>query len=434
MLRSLSTNSSHCDRIMTTYTQLSAPDKQQLNAELATQFSTYAAAGLNLDMTRGKPSAQQLDLSNAMMSIDDYKDASGTDCRNYGGLDGLPQMKALFAEILEQSTGNIIVGGNSSLTMMFDTLARACLFGVSEEDQPWQGQSPRFLCPSPGYDRHFTASQTLGLESILVNMTEDGPDMDQVETLVAKDESIKGIWCVPKYSNPTGISYSDEVVDRLASMKTAAVDFRIMWDNAYAEHHIDGDLDSVKDIISACEAAGNPDRAYVFASTSKISFAGSGVAAFASSPANVAFAKKVIGAQSIGPDKVNQLRHIELFPDLLALREHMNKHAALLAPKFQLVDQILNEELADADIATWTRPKGGYFTSLDMAQGSAKRAIELSAELGVKLTAAGAPFPYGIDPNDCNIRIAPSFPTLDEIDTAMRVFTLCVKIAALESL
>lgn len=419
---------------MTTYTQLPAADKQQLDAELASRFKAYAADDLNLDMTRGKPSAQQLDLSNSMMSLSQYKDANGTDCRNYGGLDGLPQMKALFAEILEQSPANIIVGGNSSLTMMFDTLARACLFGVSEEDLPWQGQTPHFLCPSPGYDRHFTASQTLGLESVLVNMTENGPDMDQVEALVAEDESIKGIWCVPKYSNPTGISYSDEVVERLARMKTAAVDFRIMWDNAYAEHHIDGNLDIVKDILPACEAAGNPDRAYVFASTSKISFAGSGVAAFASSTANIAFAKKIIGSQSIGPDKVNQLRHIELFPDLAALREHMNKHAALLAPKFQLVDKILNEELADAGIATWTQPRGGYFTSLDMSQGSAKRAVELSAQLGVKLTTAGAPFPYGIDPKDCNIRIAPSFPTLDEIETAMRVFTLCVKIAALESL
>lgn len=419
---------------MTTYTQLSAADKEQLNAELATQFKAYAADGLNLDMTRGKPSAEQLELSNAMMSIDQYKDANGTDCRNYGGLDGLPQMKALFAEILEQSAENIIVGGNSSLTMMFDTLARACLLGVSEEDQPWQKQSPRFLCPSPGYDRHFTASQTLGLESILVEMTDDGPDMDQVEALVANDESIKGIWCVPKYSNPTGISYSNEVVERLAGMKTAAVDFRIMWDNAYAEHHINGDLDTVKDILAACQTAGNPDRAYVFASTSKISFAGSGVAAFASSPANVTFAKSVIGAQSIGPDKMNQLRHIELFPDLAALRKHMNEHAALLAPKFELVDKILSAELSEAGIATWTEPKGGYFTSLDMSQGSAKRAIALSAELGVKLTAAGAPFPYGIDPNDCNIRIAPSFPNLDDIETAMRVFTLCIKIAALESL
>jgi len=419
---------------MTTYTELSIADKARLQTELTAQFEQYASSGLNLDMTRGKPSAEQLDLSNAMMSLSEYKDTAGTDCRNYGGLDGLPAMKALFAEILETPASNIIVGGNSSLTMMFDTLARACLFGVSEIDQPWQGQSPKFLCPSPGYDRHFTASQTLGLESVLVNMTDAGPDMDQVEKRVAEDDSIKGIWCVPKYSNPTGITYTDEVVDRLANMKTAAVDFRIMWDNAYAEHHIDGNLDSVKDILKACEAAGNPDRAYVFASTSKISFAGSGVAAFASSPANIAFAKKIISAQSIGPDKVNQLRHIELIPDLAALRAHMKLHAALLAPKFQRVEKILSEELSEAGIATWTRPTGGYFTSLDMTQGSAKRAIELSAELGVKLTAAGAPFPYGIDPNDANIRIAPSFPTLDDIESAMRVFTLCVKLAALESL
>jgi len=419
---------------MTTYSELSSAERQQLNSELTQQFEQYTAQGLNLDMTRGKPSPEQLDLANSMLNMDGFKDSAGTDCRNYGGLDGLPEMKALFAEILEIPGDNIIVGGNSSLTLMFDTLARACLFGVSEMDMPWAAQSPRFLCPSPGYDRHFTASQTLGLESILINMRDDGPDMDQIEALVAEDESIKGIWCVPKYSNPTGITYSDEVVERLASMKTAAPDFRIMWDNAYAEHHIDGDLDSIKEIIAACAAAGHPNRAYVFASTSKISFAGSGVAAFASSPENVAYAKKIIGAQSIGPDKVNQLRHIKLFPNLAALREHMKQHAALLGPKFQLVDQILTQELSEAGIASWTQPRGGYFTSLDMSHGSAKRAIELSAKLGVKLTGAGAPFPYGLDPNDANIRIAPSFPGLEDIKLAMQVFTLCVKLSALEAI
>ena len=417
---------------MTAYRDLSAGELAELKTDLEAQYQAFAAQNLNLDMTRGKPSAEQLDLSNTLLQLGDYQDADGADCRNYGGLDGLPGMKALFADILEISPEQVMVGGNASLSLMFDTLARACLFGVSKAAKPWHGQGAKFLCPSPGYDRHFTASQTLGLESVLINLTETGPDMDQVESIVAEDASIKGIWCVPKYSNPTGITYSDETVDRLASMPTAADDFRIMWDNAYAEHVFSGELDSVKEIIAACGAAGNPDRPYVFASTSKMSFAGSGVAAFASSPSNIAYAKKIIGAQAIGPDKINQLRHLALFPDLESLRKHMQKHAALLAPKFEKVEQILVEELTSADIATWTKPKGGYFTSLDLKQGSAKRAVELSAKIGVKLTAAGAPFPYGIDPNDSNIRIAPSFPTLDEIETAMRAFTLCLKLAAVE--
>jgi DNA-binding transcriptional MocR family regulator len=418
---------------MTAYTQLSDAEKEHLLTVHRQQYDAFAAQQLNLDMTRGKPSTQQLNLSNDLLKMDGFKDSNGTDCRNYGGLDGLPAMKALFSEIIETAAENIIIGGNSSLTLMFDTLARACLFGVSEEASPWQGQTVKFLCPSPGYDRHFTVSQTLGLESIHVDMTDSGPDMDQVEALVAQDASIKGIWCVPKYSNPTGVTYSDEVVDRLARMKTAADDFRIMWDNAYAEHYFDGELDTVKEILAACAAAANPDRAYVFASTSKMSFAGSGVSAFASSTSNVSYAKKYIAAQSIGPDKVNQLRHLALFPDLTSLRKHMSKHAALLGPRFARVDQILNEELAEIDIAHWTKPRGGYFTSLDLNTGSAKRTIDLSAKLGVKLTSAGAPFPYGKDPQDCNIRIAPSFPELGDIDTAMRVLCLCAKLATLEA-
>ena len=418
---------------MTAYQALSASEKSSIKAELEQQYQSFAKQNLKLDMTRGKPSSKQLDLSNALLKIDHYQDSDNTDCRNYGGLDGLPKMKALFAAILDTSPGNIIVGGSSSLTLMFDTLSRACLFGVSENAAPWHGQSAKFLCPSPGYDRHFTVSQTLGLESVLVDMTDTGPDMDQVEALVANDASIKGIWCVPKYSNPTGISYSDETVDRLANMQTAADDFRIMWDNAYAEHVFSGELDAVKDIIAACDKATKPERPYVFVSTSKMSFAGSGVSAFASSPANVAYAKKFLGAQSIGPDKMNQLRQLELLPDLASVRAHMQKHAALLAPKFELVEQILHEELADTDIASWTQPKGGYFTSLDLKLGSAKRAIALCSDIGVKLTAAGAPFPYGVDPKDCNIRIAPSFPTLSEIETAMRVFTLCLKLVALQA-
>lgn len=418
---------------MTAYQALSASEKTNLKAELEQQYQALAHLNLKLDMTRGKPSAEQLDLSNTLLNIDHYQNLDDTDCRNYGGLDGLPKMKALFAEILDISADSIIIGGSSSLTLMFDTLARACLFGVSQSSAAWHGQAKKFLCPSPGYDRHFTVSQALGLESIRVGMTDSGPDMDQIEALVANDASIKGIWCVPKYSNPTGITYSDETVDRLAKMQTATDDFRIMWDNAYAEHYFAGQLDSVKDIIASCDAAGNRDRPYVFASTSKMTFAGSGVAAFASSPANVAYAKKFIGAQSIGPDKINQLRHLDLLPDLASVRAHMQQHAALLAPKFDKVQQILQAELADADIATWTQPKGGYFTSLDLKQGSAKRVIALCTDIGVKLTAAGAPFPYGKDPKDSNIRIAPSFPNLDEIETAMQVLALCSKIAALET-
>ncbi len=418
---------------MTAYTNLSNSEKSTLKATLEQQYADFSAQSLDLDMTRGKPCAEQSDLSNALLCNDQFTDSTGTDCRNYGGLDGLPQMKALFADILELKASNIIIGGSSSLIMMFDTLARACLFGVSESLAPWHGQDAQFLCPSPGYDRHFTASEALDLSSILIEMTDTGPDMDAVEALVANDASIKGIWCVPKYSNPTGITYSDETVERLANMKTAADDFRIMWDNAYAEHHLDNQLDSVKEIIAACAAAGNPNRAYVFASTSKMSFAGSGVAAFASSPENVAYAKKILGAQGIGPDKMNQLRHIALFPDLAALRAHMKKHAAILAPKFKRVDEILTEELTDSGIALWTKPTGGYFISLDLNQGSAKRAIELAANIGVKLTAAGAPFPKGIDPNDCNVRIAPSFPNMDDISTAMTAFTVCLKLAALDA-
>ncbi len=418
---------------MTAYTKLSDTEKEQLLTELRQPYDAFAAQQLNLDMTRGKPSTQQLDLANDLLTMDGFTDSAGTDCRNYGGLDGLPAMKALFSEIIEAPAENIIVGGNSSLTLMYDTLARASLFGVSEEASPWHGQAIKFLCPSPGYDRHFTVSQSLGFESVHVEMTDSGPDMDPLETLVAQDASIKGIWCVPKYSNPTGIRYTDEVVDRLASMKTAADDFRIMWDNAYAEHYFRGELDSVKEILAACATAANPDRAYVFASTSKMSFAGSGVSAFASSANNVSFAKKYISAQSIGPDKVNQLRHLALFPDLTILRDHMRKHAVLLGPKFARVDQILHEELAEIDIARWTKPRGGYFTSLDLNTGSAKRTIELSAKLGVKLTAAGAPFPNGVDPQDCNIRIAPSFPELADIETAIRVLCLCAKLATLEA-
>ncbi len=413
--------------------QLSVQERQALHQQLSEQHSELKAQGLSLDMTRGKPSTEQLDLANALLSKEDYIASDGTDCRNYGGLDGLPEMKALFAQMLETDASNIIVGGNSSLTLMHDALVRACLHGTAGVNKPWVGQEKRFLCPSPGYDRHFLITETLGFELVPVAMTDHGPDMDEVEALVAKDASIKGIWCVPKYSNPTGATYSNEVVNRLAKMPCAAPDFTIMWDNAYAEHHLDGNLDKLQDIISTCAEMGYPNRPLAFASTSKISFGGSGVACLASSEENIVHAKKHISVQSIGPDKLNQLRHVRFYKNLSGVRQHMKNHAAVLKPKFDEVGNILQQQLASSEVASWTRPRGGYFISLDMQIGSAKRAIELSDQIGVKLTGAGAPFPYGHDPLDGNIRIAPSFPSLSELRQATQALALCVKLAAVEA-
>lgn len=395
-------------------------------------YEELRSLGLSLDMTRGKPSAQQLDLSDDLLSLPggDYVDASGTDTRNYGGLDGLPEMKALFAGILGVDAANVIVGGSSSLTMMYDALARACLFGVPGGREPWvEIPDRKFICLTPGYDRHFLVTERLGFELVAVDMRDDGPDMDRVESLVAGDAGIKGMWCVPKFSNPTGAIYSAEVVERLAGMEAAAPDFRIMWDNAYAEHHFRGSYVKIANIAQCCERAGHPDRVFQFASTSKMTHPGSGVAAMAGSEANVADAKKHIEVQSIGPDKVNQLRHLKLFGDIGGLRDHMNRHAALLRPKFDLVQDILQDELGKLGIAEWTRPNGGYFISLDVPDGHAAEVVGLAAGAGVKLTAAGAPFPYGKDPRDRNIRIAPTFPPVDDIEQATRVLTACVKLA-----
>lgn len=414
-------------------TALSDSEKSSLIAELTAEYEAIVAQGLSLDMTRGKPGNAQLDLADDLLRLpgESHTANDGQDCRNYGGLDGLPEMKALFEQMMDAPATQIIVGGNSSLTMMHDAIVRACLYGVTENEAPWQASNCKFLCPSPGYDRHFAITETLGFELIVIDMNDDGPNMDQVEALVADDASIKGIWCVPKYSNPTGATYSDEVVMRLASMKTAASDFRIMWDNAYGEHYFDGELDSLKNILEACEQAGNPNRAYVFASTSKISYASAGVAAFASSPANVAWAKKHIAIQSIGPDKINQLRHLALFKDYTGLQAHMDQHAKQLKPRFAKVEDVLSTELDGWNVAEWTKPKGGYFTSLDLKAGSAKKVIERCAKAGVILTSAGATYPYGKDPHDANIRIAPSFPSVEEIEAAMKVFALCVKLEAL---
>jgi len=399
------------------------------------QYNQLLTLSLELDMTRGKPSPEQLNLSNRILNLpgEDYQDRGGGDIRNYGGLDGLPAMKSLFAAILEVEPGNIIVGGNSSLTMMYDTLQRACQFGVPGGSAPWnKTRNRKFLCPTPGYDRHFSITEHLGFELIGVDITETGPDMDQVEWLVEKDATIKGIWCVPKYSNPTGCCYGEETVKRLATMPTAARDFRIMWDNAYAEHHFSDKRPALANIADYCTQAGNDDRVVQFASTSKISLPGAGVAAMASSEANISDARKHISVQSIGPDKVNQLRHLRLFNNLEGLRRHMAEHAKLVKPKFDLVGTILDRELRDWGIAGWTIPFGGYFISLDVKDGKAKRVVELARQVGVKLTAAGAPFPYGKDPRDRNIRIAPTFPKIDEIRQATEVLVICIKLASSE--
>jgi DNA-binding transcriptional MocR family regulator len=393
--------------------------------------------GLKLDMTRGKPSNEQLDLANALSTVltaTDYKAADGTDARNYGGLDGLPEMKAIFADLLETAPRNVIIGGNSSLTMMHDAVVRGLLHGVPDGNGPWLKSKIKFLCPSPGYDRHFAICQAHGIEMLTVDMDANGPDMAQVEKLVAADASIKGMWCVPKYSNPTGNTYSAEVVARLSAMKTAAPDFRLFWDNAYAVHDLYDTTDPLPEIIAACAAAGNPNRPIVLASTSKISFAGAGIAALASSPANIADTLKHLGVQTIGPDKLNQLRHVRFFKDAAGVRAHMQKHAALLRPKFENVTRILERELGGTGLASFTKPRGGYFVSLDTLDGCATEVVKLADEAGVKLTPAGATFPYGRDPRNCNIRIAPSLPPPAQIETAMEVLALCVQLASARKL
>ncbi|MBK6578305.1 MAG: aminotransferase class I/II-fold pyridoxal phosphate-dependent enzyme [Sandaracinaceae bacterium] len=405
--------------------------------QLEASYAALKEKGLKLDMTRGKPSNEQLDLANALntaLAETDYKAADGTDGRNYGGLDGLPEMKAIFAELLETTPANVIVGGASSLTMMHDAVVRGLLHGVPDGDGPWVKSKVKFLCPAPGYDRHFSICQHHGIEMIPVEIDASGPDMDAVEKLVASDASIKGMWCVPKYSNPTGETYSAEAVERLAGMKTAAPDFRLFWDNAYAVHDLFDTTDPLVEIIGACAKAGNPNRPIVFASTSKISFAGAGVACLATSAANVADAKKHLGVQSIGPDKMNQLRHVRFFTDAAGVKAHMQKHSALLRPKFAAVDQIFERELGGTGLATWTKPRGGYFVSLDTLDGCATEVVKLADEAGVKLTPAGATFPLGKDPRNRNIRVAPSLPPASQVQTAMEVVALCVKLASARKL
>ena len=403
--------------------------------ELRGRYEAASKAGLSLDMTRGKPAPEQLDLSDPLLALPgagQFSDQDNTDCRNYGGIDGLPAMKQLFADILGCQRDAVIVGGNSSLTMMHDAVARAILFGVPGSDKPWGQQGTiRFLCPAPGYDRHFAVCEHLGIEMIPVSMNDNGPDMDEVEALVKADASIKGIWCVPRFSNPTGIVYSDDVVKRIAELgKIAGDNFRVFWDNAYAEHHFREVRQPVPDILSACLDAGHPDRVLLFTSTSKMTMAGAGVSAMASSPANIADARRHLSVQTIGPDKLNQLRHLAFFGGIEGLRSHMSQVGELLAPKFSLVQEILERDLGGKGIATWSDPNGGYFVSVTGPDECARPVIEMAAKAGVKLTPAGAPFAYGLDPRNRIIRLAPSFPPLEDIRQATEIFTLCLELVA----
>ena len=410
----------------------------ELKKQWEAQYSEMKATGLKLDMSRGKPSSSQLDISNGIFdclnSSDVMKAEDGTDCRNYGLLDGIPEAKRLFSEMLGIPVQNIIIGGNSSLNMMFDAISRAMTHGVYGSNQPWMKLDKiKFLCPSPGYDRHFAITELFGFELITIKMNSDGPDMDEVERLVSNDSSIKGIWCVPKYSNPEGVTYSDAVVKRFARLKPAAEDFRIFWDNAYAVHDL-YEADQLLNIFDECKAAGTEDIVFEFASTSKISFPGSGVSVMAASENNIKQIKSILTIQSIGPDKLNQLRHVKYFKDMAGIRQHMKKQAEVLIPKFELVTSMLEQELTELGLVSFHKPNGGYFISVNVPNGCAKRVVQLCKEAGVVLTSAGATYPYGKDPDDSNIRIAPTFPPLSELKTTMELFCLCVKLAGAEKL
>lgn len=421
---------------MSDYLEMSDDELSRLFHTVKSEYEHMRSLHLSLDMSRGKPGFDNMDLSGEMFDLvgndTGFKNISGIDCRNYGGLDGLAELKNLFGEILGISPEQIIVGGNSSLNMMFDTIAQAMTHGMGGE--PWMKQGEiKFLCPVPGYDRHFAITEYFGFKLIPVAMTDEGPDMDEVENLV-KDPSVKGIWCVPKYSNPEGITYSDTVVKRMAALKPAAGDFRIFWDNAYAVHDLYDSGDSLLNLYDECVRLGNPDLPIIFTSTSKITFPGAGVAAEAASPNNVAMLKGRMKYQTIGPDKLNQLRHARMFKTADDVRRHMKKHADILRPKFECVLSELQNELSGTGIARWTNPRGGYFISLWVMNGCAKRVVQLCANAGMILTPAGAPFPYGMDPDDSNIRIAPSYPSVEEIKKASSVLCCAVKYAAIEKI
>jgi DNA-binding transcriptional MocR family regulator len=410
-----------------------------LKAALEEEFKVEEAKGLSLNMARGKPGASQLALSMPMLDVinsgSDMKTLLGNDTRNYGDWDGIGECRHLMADMMEVKKDNVIVCGNSSLNIMYDTVLRSMLMGVNGST-PWcKLDKVKFLCPVPGYDRHFKITELLGIEMINIPMNEDGPDMDLVEEYVNNDAAVKGIWCVPKYSNPTGITYSDEVVRRFANLTPKAEDFRIYWDNAYCIHHIYDEIhDEIPNILEECEKAGNPNMVYIFASTSKVSFPGSGVSAIATSLENMEYIKKFMTTQIIGHDKINQLRHVRFFKDIDGLNAHMKKHAELLRPKFEAVLNVLDQELTGLEIGNWTKPRGGYFISFDAMPGCAKNIVGKCKQLGVVLTDAGATYPYGKDPQDSNIRIAPSFPTPEEMMEATKIFVLCVKLASVEKL
>ena len=421
------------------YNDMSKEELLTLKESLNKEYAEAKAKGLALDMSRGKPSAKQLDVSLGLLdtinSSSDLKALDGTDCRNYGVLDGIPEAKKLMADMMGTTPDHVIVYGNASLNIMYDQISRAYTHGILG-NTPWcKLDKVKFLCPVPGYDRHFAITERFGIEMINIPMSESGPDMGMVEEYVSKDASVKGIWCVPKYSNPQGYTYSEETVKRMAALKPDAEDFRIFWDNAYVIHDLyDDNKDEIADIISECEKAGNPDMVFEFASTSKVSFPGSGIAALATSANNIADIKKQLTIQTIGHDKLNQLRHVRFFKDINGLKEHMRKHAEFMRPKFEAVESVLEEELGGLGIGSWTEPKGGYFISFEAMDGCAKAIVAKCKEAGVKLTGAGATFPYGKDPKDSNIRIAPSFPTPEEMKQAADLFVLCVKLVSVEKL
>lgn len=419
---------------------LSEMNKEQLigfKNETEALYNDFKAQGLCLNMSRGNPCKEQLELSMEMLSVfddGDFMSENGIDVRNYGLLDGIPEAKKLFSDMIGVNENEVIIFGNSSLNAMFWAVQTAFNKGVLGE-KPWsQCEKVKFLCPVPGYDRHFKVTEFFGIEMINVPMTSDGPDMDMIEKLVAEDDSIKGIWCVPQYSNPDGISYSDETVKRFAALKPAAKDFRIFWDNAYCIHHLTESPTLILNILDEAKKVGNEDIVYIFGSTSKITFPGAGVAVMGASQKNVEELKKHLGISIISYDKMNQLRHVKFFGTFENMCEHMKKHMAIIAPKFEIVCQTLEKEIAPLGIGSWTNPKGGYFVSFNAPNGCAKRIVQLCSEAGVTLTGAGATFPYGVDPDDKNIRIAPTFPPVDELKKAMKLFVICVKLASAEKL
>lgn len=420
-------------------TQMNKEELSAFKSECEKEYESYKAKGMKLDMSRGKPSTEQLDL--AMPMFDVFTNAAsmltsdGIDCRNYGCLTGIHDAKVLFGDLLGVKEEELIIGGNSSLAMMYDAVSRAMTHGVYGSKKPWgKYDKIKFLCPVPGYDRHFAICESFGIEMINIPMRSDGPDMDMVEKLVSEDEAVKGIWCVPLYSNPDGIAYSDEVVKRFASLSPKASDFRIFWDNAYCVHHLTDTPDRILNILDECKKTGKEDMVLIFASTSKISFSGAGVAIMAGSVNNVNQITKLMGIQCISYDKINQLRHVKYFKNVDGIMEHMAKHRAIIAPKFKLVLDMLETEIGGLGVLEWNKPNGGYFISVNTLDGCAKRVVQLCKEAGVVLTSAGATFPYGKDPHDRNIRIAPTYPPLDELEAAMKIFCVSVKLASAEKL